>query len=44
MRSGHFEEGVPVGKWTTYDRAGAVYKVTDMKASNSARKTTVGRD
>ena len=28
MRSGHFERGEPVGTWTTYDKAGAVYKVT----------------
>ena len=31
MRSGHFENGVQVGKWTTYDKTGAVYKVTIMK-------------
>ena len=29
MRSGHFAAGRPVGEWTTYDRAGVVYKVTD---------------
>ncbi len=29
MRSGHFAEGREVGEWTTYDRRGAVYKVTD---------------
>jgi antitoxin component YwqK of YwqJK toxin-antitoxin module len=28
-RSGHFDAGNPVGEWTTYDQAGAVYKVTD---------------
>jgi hypothetical protein len=28
MRSGHFERGRPIGEWTTYDQAGAVYKVT----------------
>ena len=28
MRSGHFERGVQVGTWTTYDRGGKVYKVT----------------
>lgn len=27
-RSGYFENGEPVGKWTTYDQIGAVYKVT----------------
>lgn len=31
MRSGYFEKGVQVGEWTTYDRKGAVYKVTTMK-------------
>jgi len=30
MRSGHFELGVQVGTWTTYDKHGAVYKVTTM--------------
>jgi len=29
MRSGSFAAGEPVGEWTTYDRAGVVYKVTD---------------
>ncbi len=28
MRSGYFEHGKPVGKWTTYDTKGKVYKVT----------------
>ena len=32
MRSGYFEKGAQVGEWTTYDRTGAVYKVTMMKA------------
>ena len=32
MRSGYFEAGKQVGEWTTYDKAGAVYKVTTMKA------------
>jgi hypothetical protein len=30
MRSGCFEAGKQVGQWTTYDRSGKVYKVTDM--------------
>ena len=30
MRSGSFEGGKQVGKWTTYDKHGAVYKVTHM--------------
>jgi antitoxin component YwqK of YwqJK toxin-antitoxin module len=31
LRSGHFEKGVQVGEWTTYDAQGAVYKVTTIK-------------
>lgn len=31
LRSGHFEAGRQVGEWTTYDKTGAVYKVTRMK-------------
>ncbi len=31
LRSGYFEKGVQVGEWTTYDKTGAVYKVTNMK-------------
>ncbi len=34
MRSGHFEDGRQVGEWTTYDKAGVVYKVTRMKAKS----------
>ena len=30
LRSGTFENGEQVGEWTTYDRAGAVHKVTVM--------------
>lgn len=29
MRSGSFDRGRTVGEWTTYDRSGAPYKVTD---------------
>jgi antitoxin component YwqK of YwqJK toxin-antitoxin module len=32
LRSGYFERGVQVGEWTTYDAAGQVYKVTQMKS------------
>jgi antitoxin component YwqK of YwqJK toxin-antitoxin module len=32
MRSGTFDAGEQVGEWTTYDKAGKVYKVTHMKA------------
>ena len=31
LRSGSFEAGEQVGEWTTYDRSGEVYKVTEMK-------------
>ena len=31
MRSGYFENGEQTGDWTTYDKAGKVYKVTKMK-------------
>jgi antitoxin component YwqK of YwqJK toxin-antitoxin module len=31
LRSGTFEDGEQVGEWTTYDKAGEVYKVTTMK-------------
>ncbi len=30
-RSGHFENGEQTGEWTTYDKAGQVYKVTRIK-------------
>lgn len=30
-RSGYFEKGEPVGKWTTYDQNGKPYKVTKKK-------------
>jgi antitoxin component YwqK of YwqJK toxin-antitoxin module len=38
LRSGHFENGVQVGEWTTYDKKGAVYKVTIIKPSNKKIK------
>lgn len=38
MRSGHFDKGEQVGEWITYDRAGKVYKVTQMKANAPAAK------
>jgi antitoxin component YwqK of YwqJK toxin-antitoxin module len=31
MRSGYFKDGEQIGEWTTYDKTGAVYKVTIMK-------------
>lgn len=30
MRSGYFRHGKQTGKWTTYDRAGKIVKVTDF--------------
>lgn len=30
-RSGHFENGEPVGEWITYDTKGNPYKVTNRK-------------
>jgi antitoxin component YwqK of YwqJK toxin-antitoxin module len=37
MRSGYFENGEQVGEWTTYDRQGEVYKVTQMKPKAKKR-------
>lgn len=31
LRSGHFQRGEQIGEWTTYDKSGAVYKVTQME-------------
>jgi antitoxin component YwqK of YwqJK toxin-antitoxin module len=31
MRSGNFAAGEQSGQWTTYDKSGAVYKITDTK-------------
>ncbi len=31
MRSGCFEKGEQTGDWTTYDKTGAVHKVTKMR-------------
>ncbi|RBY96006.1 hypothetical protein DQ237_12855 [Blastococcus sp. TF02-8] len=30
LRSGYFDGGRQTGEWTTYDRSGAPYKVTQM--------------
>jgi antitoxin component YwqK of YwqJK toxin-antitoxin module len=35
-RSGHFDQGEPVGAWTTYDAKGQVYKVTQKKGPTAA--------
>lgn len=32
LRSGHFDKGVQVGEWTTYDAAGNAYKCTTFVA------------
>jgi len=32
LRSGHFDKGVQVGAWTTYDAAGNAYRVTTFEA------------
>jgi hypothetical protein len=37
VRSGHFEFGEQVGEWTTYDKRGEVYKVTNMKPKKKSR-------
>lgn len=37
MRSGWFENGQQVGEWTTYDRAGGIVKVTNMKSKSAAK-------
>lgn len=37
MRSGHFDNGEQVGEWITYNQAGAVHKVTQMKPRAKAR-------
>lgn len=38
LSSGHFEGDEQVGEWTTYDRKGAVYKVTVMKPERAKMK------
>ena len=44
MRSGSFRDGIQVGEWVTYDKAGAIDKVTDMKnGKKAAQKTFVER-
>jgi antitoxin component YwqK of YwqJK toxin-antitoxin module len=35
LRSGNFDLGVQTGEWTTYDKKGAVYKVTLLKPNKS---------
>lgn len=39
MRSGTFDDsGNQIAKWITYDRDGAVYKVTDMSRKPTAKR------
>lgn len=38
LRSGHFADGMQVGEWITYDAAGQVYKMTQIKPKPPARK------
>ncbi|WP_432287876.1 hypothetical protein SLT36_12660 [Aminobacter sp. BA135] len=40
LRSGHFAEGVQVGDWTTYDKAGKLYKVTTIKQPDPGAVTS----
>jgi len=37
MRSGYFQKGEPTGEWTTYDKKGQIYKVTQMKSNPPQR-------
>jgi antitoxin component YwqK of YwqJK toxin-antitoxin module len=42
MRSGYFHNGAQIGEWTTYDKAGRVHKMTEIKGNkpgvSSARR------
>ena len=39
MRSGTFDkDGTQIGEWTTYDKAGAVYKVADMNRKRKRKR------
>jgi antitoxin component YwqK of YwqJK toxin-antitoxin module len=33
MRSGYFAQGKQTGKWTTYDKKGKVFKITDFRSA-----------
>ncbi len=37
MRSGSFDRGVQVGEWTTYDKAGKIYKVTQIRPAGATK-------
>ena len=38
LRSGAFDRGRQVGEWTTYDKAGKIYKVTTVKPPKAKAK------
>ena len=40
VRSGSFDRREQVGEWVTYDRTGAVYKVTVMKPKSPKAHVT----
>jgi hypothetical protein len=37
MRSGYFDKGQQTGEWTTYDKTGAVFKITTIKPKPKKR-------
>ena len=39
LRSGYFDDDKQVGRWTTYDKKGEVYKVTEMKSAKPGRSS-----
>ncbi len=42
MRSGHFENNEQIGEWTTYDKKGQVYKVTNIFSMSSGDESRGG--
>lgn len=36
MRSGYFKGGKQVGEWTTYDKKGEIYKVTNFDKKSTS--------
>jgi antitoxin component YwqK of YwqJK toxin-antitoxin module len=40
LRSGTFDDGKQVGEWTTYDKQGAVYKVTTIKPTKTRTRSS----
>lgn len=37
LRSGTFDQGEQIGEWITYDKTGAVYKVSQMKKKSAEK-------